>query len=115
MARADRLERMENLRLDLETEYRAALIAALEAAPRGLLDPSQDKATLAKVTPVLEALEEQADAIDELRDKLGLEEFALHRDFLARRKPAKAHEVGEAKQIRAWLEQLKAEDSSSRT
>ncbi|KQM21898.1 hypothetical protein [Novosphingobium sp. Leaf2] len=112
MARADRLERMENLRLDLEAEYRAALMAALEAAAsgmRGLLDPSVDKATRAKAAPVLDDLAEQAAQIDDLREKLDMEPFALHRDFLARRRPAKAHEVGEAKQARAWLDVFKAQ------
>lgn len=103
---------MENLRLDLEAEYRAALIAALEGAAsgmRGLLDPAVDKATRAKAAPVLDDLAEQAAQIDDLREKLDMGPFDLHRDFLARRRPAKAHEVGEAKQARAWLDVLRTQ------
>ena len=42
-----------------------------------------------------------------LRERLGLEPFALHREFLAARgKPRSPSAVGEPKQAKAWLERL---------
>lgn len=107
---------MESLRIDLEAEYRAALISALEttaAGTWGLFDHQRDRAARAKAAPVLEDLAERAEQIDDLREKLGMECFALHQEFLAQRQPVSSHAVGEPKQARAWLERLKAQDGAT--
>lgn len=112
MAKADRLERLDVRRAEVEAEYRDALIAALRvtAAGRwGLFDHQKDKAARARTAPVIAALEELADEIDAMRDTLGLEPFALHQDFMATRGPAAADAVGEPKQAKAWLERLGAD------
>lgn len=111
MAKADRLERLDILRGELEEEYRAALIAALQdtAAGRwGLFAHQKDKAAMARTAPVIAALSELADEIDAMRDTLGLEPFDLHQDFMAARGPAAADAVGEPKQAKAWLERMGA-------
>lgn len=112
MAKADRLERLDVRRIEVEAEYREALIAALRvtAAGRwGLFDHQKDKAARARTAPVIAALEELADEIEGMRDTLGLEPFALHQDFMAVRGPAAADAVGEPKQAKIWLEQLGAD------
>lgn len=111
MAKADRLERYDNRRLQLEGEYRSALVLALEDTARGvwgLFDHKPDKQARARVAPVLEALCDIADEIDELRDQLGQEPFALHQTFLASRGPVAADAVGEPRQARIWLDRLAA-------
>ncbi|MDO7835295.1 hypothetical protein Q4610_09550 [Sphingobium sp. HBC34] len=111
MARADRLERMDLRRAELEEEYRAALIAALRdtAAGRwGLFDHQKDKAGKARAAPVIAALSDLAEEIGAMRDTLGLEPFALHDDFMAARGPAAADAVGEPRQAKAWLEKMGA-------
>lgn len=109
MARADRLERLEARRIELEADYRAALIAALEVTAGGKWglfghkrDRHQEKAT----APTLESLSDMAEEIDAMRETLSLEPFALHRDFMADRGPAPANAPGEPKQARAWLDRL---------
>lgn len=109
MARADRLERADRLRDLLEGEYRQHLIVALQNCASGhwgLFDHSQDKHTRAMVAPVIERLSDLAEEIDEARDLLGLEPFALHEEFMAARGPVKTSAVGEPKQAKAWLEKL---------
>jgi hypothetical protein len=112
MAKADRLERLDVRRIEVEAEYRDALIAALRvtAAGRwGLFDHQKDKAARARTAPVIATLEELAEEIGGMRDTLGLEPFALHQDFMAVRGPAASDAVGEPKQAKAWLEQLGAD------
>ncbi len=111
MARADRLERMDTRRAELEEEYRAALIEALTVTASGtwgLFDHQQDRAARARVAPVIESLTEMAETIAELRETLALEPFDLHRAFMAARGKASSHAVGEPKQAKAWLERLGA-------
>lgn len=111
MAKAERLERLEIRRLELEEDYAAALIAALRmtaAGTRGLFDHDQDRRTRAKIAPVVDNLTELGQAIDDAREQLGLEPFELHRQFLASRGPVASSAVGEPKQARAWLERLGA-------
>ncbi|WP_404711945.1 hypothetical protein [Sphingomonas sp. MMS24-J13] len=111
MAKAERLERLEILRTELEADYLAALIAALQmtaAGGRGLFDHDQDRRTRAKIAPVVDNLAEMGEAIDNARETLGLEPFELHRQFLASRGPVASSAVGEPKQARAWLEKLGA-------
>jgi len=111
VARADRLERLDARRVELEEDYRAALIAALRvtAAGRwGLFDHQRDKAARARTLPVIDNLQEMADAIDAMRDALGLGPFDLHRDFLAERGPVASDAVGEPRQAQQWLEKLGA-------
>lgn len=110
MARADRLERMETRRVDLEADYLAALIAALEvcaAGQWGLFDQRGEKAARAKVAPVLAELDDLAEGIAELRGQLGMEAFALHAEFLAARGPVKSSAVGDPKQAALWLARLR--------
>ena len=109
MARADRLERMDTMRILLEAEYRTLLIAALErcAAGRwGLFDHNRGRGGKPGMTPEVTELIDMGDEIDALRDTLDLEPFALHLEFLASRGPVKASAVGEPKQACAWLERL---------
>lgn len=112
MARADRLERLDALRLEQEGEYRALLVAALHQAAKGkegLFDHRQDRRIHAGIAPTIDPIVELGDEIDAMRERLDLEPFDLHREFLASRGPVKAHAVGEAKQAQAWLARLEAE------
>ncbi|HVR89498.1 MAG TPA: hypothetical protein VHG29_00195 [Novosphingobium sp.] len=109
MARADRLERADTLRAALEAEYREFLIVALQntaAGHWGLFDHQQDRHIRAAIAPTIERLTDIAEQIDALRDKLAMDPFALHSEFLADRGPVKSSAVGEPKQARAWLERL---------
>lgn len=111
MAKADRLERLDNRRAELEDEYRDALIAALRVTAGGrwgLFDHQNDRSARARTAPVIEQLTDLAQDIDNLRDQLGLEPFDLHLAFMAARGPVKSDAVGEPKQARLWLEQLGA-------
>ena len=110
MARADRLERLDRKRSDLEADYTAALVEALEqtvAGAWGLFDHRQDRSDRARVAPVIAQLAELAEAIDEARDGLGMEPFELHTTFLAERGKPGAEAVGEPKQARAFLDRLR--------
>jgi hypothetical protein len=110
MAKADRLERLDIRRDELEAEYLKALIAALQvtaAGAWGLFDHNQDRWTRAKIAPVVENLCELGQAIDGLREQLSLEAFGLHQEFLASRGPVASSAVGEPKQAQAWLEILR--------
>ncbi len=109
MARADRLERMDALRAELEGEYRAALISALEATAAGtwgLFGHSKDKHICAAAAPIIEQLCDLGQSIDDLRSKLDQQRFDLHEQFEASRGPVSASAVGEPKQAKAWLERL---------
>ena len=109
MARADRLERMDVLRSELEAEYRAALIAALQVAAGGvwgLFGHSKDKHIQAAAVPTVEHLCDLGQSIDDLREKLDLPRFELHEQFEASRGPVAASAVGEPRQAKAWLERL---------
>ncbi|MDE2596978.1 MAG: hypothetical protein KGL44_08880 [Sphingomonadales bacterium] len=109
MARADRLERADRLRDMLEGEYRAHLVVALQntaAGHWGLFDHQQDRTIRAKIAPTIARLTELAEEIDEQRELLGLEPFALHEQFIAARGPVRSNAVGEPKQAKAWLERL---------
>lgn len=111
MAKADRLERLDVRREELESDYRVALIAALRttaAGAWGLFDHNRDKAARAKAAPVLASLCDMAEDIDDMRDQLGLEPFTLHQDFMAARGPVPSSAVGEPKQAQAWLGRLGA-------
>lgn len=112
MAKADRLARLDERRIELEAEYLAELTAALERTAGGvwgLFDHQQDKHARAKAAPTVEALTDLAEAIDDARETLGMAGFDLHREFLAARgKPRSPSAVGEPKQAKAWLERLAA-------
>jgi hypothetical protein len=110
MAKADRLERLDIRRGELEAEYLEALIAALQvtaAGAWGLFDHNQDRWMRAKIAPVVENLCELGQTIDSLREQLSLEAFGLHQEFLASRGPVASSAVGEPKQAQAWLEKLR--------
>ncbi|QDK34236.1 hypothetical protein [Sphingomonas sp. IC081] len=112
MAKIDRLERMDTRRAELESEYRAALVAALKvtaAGQWGLFGHNKDKQARAKAAPLVDGLADLADEIDELRDQLDMEPFALHAEFLAARGPVSSHAVGEPRQAQAWLDRLAQE------
>ncbi len=109
MAKADRLERLDIRREELEAVYTDALMAALRktaAGSWGLFDHKPDRAARAKIAPVIAHLTETGEEIDVLRDQLGLEPFGLHRQFVASRGPVASSAVGEPKQAQAWLEKL---------
>ncbi|WP_426264248.1 hypothetical protein [Sphingomonas sp. PWP1-2] len=108
MAKADRLARLDDRRIESETEYHALLRGALERTAAGqirLFGHTKDKAQIAKAAPVVAELTELGETIDALRDQLSIEPFALHAQFLASRGAVSAHAVGEAKQAQAWLDQ----------
>ncbi|MDB5673406.1 MAG: hypothetical protein JWM65_388 [Sphingomonas bacterium] len=109
MAKADRLERLDARRVELEAEYEVALIAALRrtaAGAWGLFGHRKDRQAEAKYAPVIAELTETGEAIEEMRAQLGIEPFALHRDFLASRGPVASSAAGEPKQALAWLDRL---------
>lgn len=111
MARADRLERLDLRRAELEVEYREVLTTALRKVASGvwgLFGHHKDRAAHAKFAPVVEQLGETGDEIDDLRRQLGLNPFDLHREFLASRGPVSSDSVGEPKQAQAWLAKLEA-------
>ncbi|AXU17988.1 hypothetical protein C7W88_01240 [Novosphingobium sp. THN1] len=113
MARADRLERLDKRRSEMEADYRAALIEALEvtaAGKWGLFDHNADKIMRAATAPIIDNLIELADEIAQAREALFMEPFALHDEFMASRGKPPANAVGEPKQARAWLERLKRQD-----
>lgn len=109
MARADRLERLDALREAQEADYREALVAALRKTASGtwgLFAHTADKAMAAATAPIIAELEELAASIADKREKLFLEPFTLHDDFMAARGPVRSDQVGEPKQARAWLVKL---------
>jgi hypothetical protein len=114
MARADRLERMDLLRSELEAEYRTALIDALQitaAGTWGLFGHSKDKHMTAAAAPAVEHLCDLGQSINELREKLDMPDFDLHEEFEASRGPVSASAVGEPRQAKAWLDRLARKDS----
>ena len=114
MAKADRLERLDLRRAELEAEYTAALIAALRvtaAGKWGLFDHTADRAARAAVVPVIEELSELGGVIEKMREQLGLPQFDLHPEFLAARGKPDSQAVGEPKQAQAWLARLGADST----
>lgn len=109
MAKADRLERLDIRRADLEAEYTAALIDALRVAAAGkwgLFNHNADRAARAAIAPVIENLAELGEAIDKAREQLFMPPFELQQEFLASRGPVDSQAVGEPKQAQAWLDRL---------
>jgi hypothetical protein len=109
MSRADRLERLDTRRLELEAEYEAVLLDALRrvaAGSWGLFGHNKDRAARAKWEPVVTDLCDRGDEIDRMRDQLGLQPFALHEEFEASRGPVSTNAPGEPKQAKAWLQRL---------
>jgi hypothetical protein len=109
MAKADRLDRLDARRAELEAEYTAALVAALRttaAGKWGLFDHNDDRWTRAAVASVVDNLSEVGDAIDGARDHLGMPPYELHQQFVASRGPVGPQAVGEPKQAQAWLNRL---------
>ena len=109
MSRADRLERLEGRREELEAEYRLALIDALRktaAGSWGLFGHNKDRWTREKWAPVVTDLCDRGEEIDRIRNQLGLPPFALHEEFEASRGPVRSNAPGEPKQAKAWLERL---------
>lgn len=116
MAKADRLERLDARRVELESEYREALIDALRATASGkwgLFDHKGDRASRAAIAPVIAQLSELGDEIDAMRTQLMLPPFELHEQFLSARGPVRSHAVGEPKQAQEWLDRLASEQESS--
>ena len=112
MAKIDRLERLDQRRADMEAEYRAILIAALErtiAGKPGLFNRRPDKRERAAVAPVIEELRALGEEIDGLREQLMVEPFPLHRALFDARGPASPSAVGEPRQAREWLERVTSE------
>ena len=109
MAKADRLERLDLRRSDLEAEYKSTLIDALRvtaAGKWGLFDHNSNRQMQAAVAPVIDTLSEIGEAIGQAREQLGLPVFALHDEFLASRGPVSPQAPGEPKQAQAWLDRL---------
>lgn len=113
MARADRLARLDAQRIETETEYLTALVGALRATAAGqwgLFAHNKDRAAIRVTEPVLAELEELAAIIDNLRERLSMPAFDLHRQFVADRGPVKSDAVGEPRQAQAWLARLEREN-----
>ncbi|OHD06622.1 hypothetical protein [Sphingopyxis sp. RIFCSPHIGHO2_12_FULL_65_19] len=109
MSRANRLERLDTRRVELEAEYEQVLREALRKAAAGswgLFDHNQDRWTRANWEPVVTDLCDRGEEIDGIRDQLGLQPFALHEEFEASRGPVSTNAPGEPKQAKAWLERL---------
>jgi hypothetical protein len=109
MSRADRLEKLDARRLELEAEYEAVLLDALRKVASGswgLFGHNQDRVTRAKWEPVVTDLCDRGEEIDQMRASLGLQPFALHEDFEASRGPVASNAPGEPRQAKAWLERL---------
>lgn len=109
MAKADRLERLDERRIELEAEYRSALVEALKVTASGvwgLFGHNKDRWADQRAAPTIANLEEIAEAIDKMRDQLDLAPFDLHQEFLASRGPVASNAVGEPKQAQAWLLRL---------
>ncbi len=109
MAKADRLAKLDEHRIELEADYRAALIKALEvtAAGRwGLFGHNDDRANRAAAAPMVAELTELGDDINAMRERLSMPPFDLHAEFLASRGKVGAHAVGEPKQALQWLQKL---------
>lgn len=114
MAKIDRLERVDQRRADLEADYRATLIAALEQAAAGkpgLFNRRADKRERDAVAGTIAELRELGDSIDGAREQLMMEPFALHHAFFDARGPVAPSAVGEARQAKQWLERLSTESS----
>ena len=111
MAKADRLDRADLRRSELEAEYTAALIAALRITASGkwgLFDHQADRHARKAIAPVVANLGEIGEAIDRAREQLDMPPFELHQQFLAARGPVGSQALGEPKQAQAWLERLNA-------
>ena len=111
MAKADRLERLDTRRQELEAEYREVLLDALRvtaAGKWGLFGHKADRASRAAIAPVIANLAEIGEAIDEARELLLMPPFELQQEFLASRGPVSSQAVGEPKQAQAWLDRLGA-------
>lgn len=109
MSRADRLERLDARRLELEAEYEGVLFEALRKVAGGswgLFGHTKDRAAHAKWQPVVTDLCDRGEEIDQMRASLGLERFALHEEFEASRGPVASTAPGEPRQAKAWLERL---------
>lgn len=109
MARADRLERLDNRRAELEADYAKALIEALRvtaAGKWGLFGHNAGRTLRKAATPSVDNLLETGKAIDQMREQLAMSPFDLHQEFLASRGPVKPDAVGEPKQAQAWLDRL---------
>jgi hypothetical protein len=116
MAKADRLERLDVRRAELEEEYTAALIDALRVTASGkwgLFAHNADRLSRKAVAPVIDNLAEIGQAIDEMREQLGMPPFELQQEFLASRGPVRPDAVGEPKQAQAWLDRLNGEERLS--
>jgi hypothetical protein len=114
MSKADRLNRLDARREELEAEYTATLIAALKITASGkwgLFDHQADRHARAAIAPVIDNLDELAQAIEGLRETLSLAPFDLSQEFTASRGPADPQAVGEPKQAQAWLDRLALSDA----
>ena len=77
----------------------------------GLFDHQADRKTRAAIAPTIAALSDLAETIADMRDRLLLEPFALHAEFLAARGVVSSSAVGEPKQARAWLDRLAQDEA----
>lgn len=109
MSRADRLARLDARREELEAEYEDVLLDALRKAAAGswgLFGHNQDRWSRANWEPVVTDLCGRGEEIDQIREQLGLQPFALREEFEASRGPVPSNAPGEPKQAKAWLERL---------
>jgi hypothetical protein len=109
MAKADRLERLDVRRAELESEYLEVLTGALQRAAAGswgLFAHTKDRSSAAKWAPIVEQLCDMGQEIGEMRAGLGMGPFELHQEFEESRGPVSSSAPGEPKQAKAWLERL---------
>ncbi len=113
MAKADRLERYDQERIELEADYRQALVIALKgcaAGSWGLFAHNDDRWSKQYWAPTIEELRTLAHDINKLRGRLGIELFQLHEEFEAARGPVSPQAPGEPKQALAWLARLNTQE-----
>ena len=111
MAKADRLDRLDIQRQELEAEYTSVLTEALRrtaSGKAGFFGHGGDRSSREAVAPVIANLTELGEAIDRARDRLVMPPFDLHKQFLASRGPVGPQAVGETRQAQAWLDRLAA-------
>ena len=115
MAKADRLERLNIRRAELEADYLEMLVGALQkgsAGSWGLFGHKPDRWSTAKWAPIVEELCDTGQAIDEMRADLAMEPFPLHQEFEASRGPVRSNAPGEPRQAQEWLSRLGRSESN---
>ena len=100
--------RLANRIDDLERDYRCVLVKALRECAQGRwgLFGQNDHTGYSNTPTELDDLRSLAASIDNLRDRLALPPFELHKELESARGRAGENEPGEPKLARIWLTKL---------